>query len=57
MKKLNNNTYDGIQVEHLYNEGKYVATVYYDDYEQTYKIFDDRHYDYYEGQMDDDFRY
>ena len=57
MKKLNNNTYDGIQVEHLYNEGKYVATVYYDDYEQTYKIFYDRHYDYYEGQMDDDFRY
>lgn len=43
-----NTNYDGIAIEKLYADGRYIATVYYDDYAGTYKVFDER-YDYYEG--------
>lgn len=52
MKKMNTN-YDGIVMERIYADGRYIATVYYNDYELTCKVFDDEHYDYYEGQMYD----
>lgn len=55
MKKIKDYTYDGIFVEHIYNKGQYAATIYFDDYDNSYKIFDDRHYDYYEGRMNEDF--
>ena len=43
-----NTNYDGIAMEKLYADGRYIATVYYDYYAGTYKVFDER-YDYYEG--------
>ena len=43
-----NTNYDGIAMEKLYADGRYIATVYYDDYAGTYKVCDER-YDYYEG--------
>lgn len=55
MKKINDYTYAGITLEHVYNEGRYLVTIYYDDNDFSYKIFDDKHYDYYEGRMNEDF--
>ena len=51
-----NTNYDGIAIEKLYANGRYIATVYYDDYANTYRVFDEK-YDYYEGRNynDDEF--
>ena len=51
MKK--NTNYDGIAIEKLYADGRYIATVYYDDYAGTYTVFDER-YDCYEGRNYDE---
>lgn len=51
MKK--NNAYEGIFIEKIYYEGKYLATVYIDEYKDTYKALYDKDYDYYEGTYDE----
>lgn len=51
MKK--NNAYEGIFIEKIYYEGKYVATVYINEYKDTYKVLEDEYYDYYEGTYDE----
>ena len=51
MKK--NNVYEGIFIEKIYYEGKYLATVYIDEYEGTHKALYNKDYDYYEGTYDE----
>ena len=51
MKKTN--TYEGIFIEKIYYEGNYIATVYINEYKDTYKVLNEKEYDYYEGTYDE----